>query len=347
MFDSYSSKAIMAKARAMYGKRITTEQYNSMLHCRTVSEAAGFLKTQTHFSSALSEIAENNIHRGQLENLLHRAEFENYSKLYRYLTDSHENLFHYIIMEQEIKEILRMVLLLKADNTRSFILDLPGHLIHRANIDLMAVAKITSFDELIAVLHHTEYGEILKKFRPSEEKPGIDYVRCEHEFYEYFYHQFFSMIKRRYKGSEQDELLDLLKLKIELLNISHIVRCKTYLNTPTADIVKSIYPYYYKLSARQLEKMINVSDRESFNDLMEASPYRKYFAAGDYPYIESYTERIEYEINRKKLHFSIHASVTFFAYYILSQIELINITNIIESIRYQVPEEEIRKLLIL
>lgn len=347
MFDSYSSKAIMAKARAMYGKRITNEQYEAMLKCHTVSETAAFLKTQTHFSSALLGIAENNIHRGQLENLLHRAEFENYSKLYRYLTDNHENLFHYIIMEQEIKEILRMVLLLKADNARSFIMDLPGYLINKANVDLMAVAKVTSFKELAVVLEHTDYGAILKEFQPTEQHPEINYVRCEHEFYQYYYDHLFSMINRRYSGREKTELLELINLRVELLNIDHIVRCRTYLNTPKADVVRSLYPYYYKLTSRHLDKMIDVADKESLREMMESSPYQRYFIEQDYPYIESYTTRIQYEFCRKKLHSSIHASVSFFAYYILSQIELSNVTNIIESIRYQVSEEETRKLLII
>ena len=67
----------------------------------------------------------------------------------------------------------------------------------------------------------------------------------------------------------------------------------------------------------------------------------------DSSYIEHYTNRVSYQINRKYLHFSTNAAVVFLAYFTLSELELGNIINIIEGIRYQVAAEEIRKLLIL
>ena len=128
MLDSYSNNVIAAKARGMYGKHVSREQYEELLRCRTVSEVASYLKTQTHYRSALENINPANIHRGQLENMLRREVFEEYSKMYRYLNVKRESIFHYLIMEEEIVEILRMLLLIKADNAESFIMDLPAYL---------------------------------------------------------------------------------------------------------------------------------------------------------------------------------------------------------------------------
>lgn len=341
-----SHNAILAKTHAMYGKRITKEQYDAMMKCHSVSEVAGFLKTQTHFKTALANIAENNIHRGQLENLLHRAVFEDYSKLYRYLFSKQETFSRYVIEEEEIREILRMVLLMKADNAKSFILDLPGYLISHSSVDLMAVAHSNNFEELIHVLENTPYSSILKRFRPTEDRPFINYVGCEHAFYEYFFRHMTQDIKKSYKGLEQKRLLDLLNLRIELLNLSHIMRSKTYLNTSNSDIVRSLFPYYYKLTSKDLMKMIEAKDSETLNQLFYQTPYCRQFSSEEFPYVEDYTNRVQYRSCRRALHFSTHSSVAFYSYIVLSQLELSNVINIIEGIRYQISESEMRKLIV-
>lgn len=347
MFEAYTSNAIMAKARSMYGHRISAEQYDSMIKCHSVSQVAGFLKNQTHYADALSNISENDIHRGQLENLLHRAIFESYSRLYRYLTRPGQSLFDYVVIEAEIREILRMVLLLKADNAKSFILDLPGYLIHRSRVDLLAVARATSYSELIMAVGSGDYADILRRFEPTSEKPLINYVGCEHAFYEYFYRRVFQMIQQQYTGDERKELQELIRLRIELLNLNRIFRCKTYLETPKEDIIHSIYPYYYKISSRQLNDLIQSDSPESLSNLFVKTPYSRMFEDVEYPYIEDYTNRIQYRKCQHALHLSNHPSVAFYAYVTISQIELSNIINIIEGIRYQIPENEIKNLIIL
>ena len=109
MLELNSNPAVTAKVRAMYGRRISDEQYDELMKRRSVSEIAGYLKSNTHFSAALANINESNIHRGQLEDVLRREVFNSYSRLYRYTNVRGENLFHYVIMEEEIGEILRMV----------------------------------------------------------------------------------------------------------------------------------------------------------------------------------------------------------------------------------------------
>ena len=142
MLELNSNPAVTAKVRAMYGRRISDEQYDELMKRRSVSEIAGYLKSNTHFSAALANINESNIHRGQLEDVLRREVFNSYSRLYRYTNVRGENLFHYVIMEEEIGEILRMVQLLNAGNPQDYIVELPGYLIQGADIPLVELAKV-------------------------------------------------------------------------------------------------------------------------------------------------------------------------------------------------------------
>ena len=59
MSVSYADNAVLAKAHAMYGKRITKENYNDMLNCRSLGELVNYLKTRTCFSSDFDALPTN------------------------------------------------------------------------------------------------------------------------------------------------------------------------------------------------------------------------------------------------------------------------------------------------
>ena len=65
MLSSLASNAILSKARAMYGKRLTKENYRELLNCKSVGEVAGYLKSRTAYNKVLAGINENEVHRGQ------------------------------------------------------------------------------------------------------------------------------------------------------------------------------------------------------------------------------------------------------------------------------------------
>ena len=49
-----SGNAVLAKARALYGRRLRAEDYRRLMGCRTMSELAAALKEQPLYSAALT-----------------------------------------------------------------------------------------------------------------------------------------------------------------------------------------------------------------------------------------------------------------------------------------------------
>lgn len=346
-----AGNAVIAKARALYGKRITLEQYQDMINCRTVNEVASYLKNSTNYQTALSNISETNIHRGQLETIIRREAFNVYTKMYHYLNTTEENLFHYITMEFEMREILRMVLLLKAGDPENFIIELPGYLIEKVHIDLVALAEVRSFDELIRVLGDTHYAEILKRLKPTPENPKIDYIKCEHELYTYYFGRLFQMINKNARGTERLELRRLMGMRLDQLNTRIIVRSKVHFNGQPKNIAQRIFPFHRKLTPEKIDEWLHAPNTDQLIKLVKESATAigldKKLAGNENDFIESYTERLQYQVCANYLHLSTNISVVFYSYFILSQIETKNIINIIEGIRYQIPKEEIQKLLVL
>ena len=65
-----SGNAVLAKARALYGRRLRAEDYRRLMGCRTMSELAAALKEQPLYSAALADVNPQYARRAQLESLL-------------------------------------------------------------------------------------------------------------------------------------------------------------------------------------------------------------------------------------------------------------------------------------
>ena len=99
-----SSGAIPAKARAKYGRRLTSEDYNNLIHCKTVAEVANYLKSNTYYNDVLSQLNEHNIHRGQVELLLKQKLFYDFDELCRYESRSGNGFSSFIVIRYEINQ---------------------------------------------------------------------------------------------------------------------------------------------------------------------------------------------------------------------------------------------------
>ena len=84
MLTALSSKAIMTKAKAMYSRHLTPEQYREMINRRSVPEIAAYLKEETAYQELLSAVQPTSVHRGQLESMLRKARYNQYARLIHY-----------------------------------------------------------------------------------------------------------------------------------------------------------------------------------------------------------------------------------------------------------------------
>lgn len=346
MLDSLSSKVIVAKIRAMYGRRLTVEDYNELLRRRSVGEVASYLKTKENYADALKAINESSIHRGQLEALLRHDLFNKYDRLCRYEGARSKGFSFYIILLAETEQILRCIMLLNAKSMDEFILDLPGYLIKHTSFNLLDLAHVRSYKELLEVIRHTPYEEIVRRFPPDEDGL-IDYTSCEVALRTFDFQRIFELIDQYFKGATRSELNEVLHISVELLNLSRIFRMKTYYHYSAEEIKKRILPFYFRLSPSRLDKLLENETVEDMQAYLRLTPYAP--KAGDETLVsvENYIDRLKFLFNNKLIHFSTNAPSVLYAFMTLSEIELENIISIIEGIRYEVPADEIKKMLIV
>lgn len=346
MLSSKSSHTITVKARSMYGKRLTQENYSEMLRRNSVTDIAAYLKDNTSYSAALDQIEVHSIHRGQLESILMREQFNKYIRLRRYNFTGDSDFYNYLIVQHEIEQILKCVLSLNAGSMESFILDLPTFLIEHASFDLLAIAKVRSFNQLLDVLKKSHYHKVILPFAKSEGEP-IDYAACEKALMMYHYSHLLGAIQKRFSGATKRDLERVVKVNISLMNLMIIYRLKRYFEASSDEIRNSIFPYNFKLNPALLQKLIDAPSIEEFFEEFEQSYYGMNNQIENSLAFEHHLQEIIYKYNKKLLRFSTSSPAVMYAFIILNGIEVKNVTRIIEGTRYQVPSSQIEQLLIL
>lgn len=343
---AFSGNAILAKAKAKFGNRLTLQNYNELLACRSVGEIALYLKGHTYFSSVLGEVKSADIHRGRLEELLKRKQFEDFASLCVFEYAGHDFFYQIIIIRSEIQQILHCIRLLNFGEPDEYLFRMPAFLDRHTTISLLDLAKSSNFSEMLETLKGSRYYKLLKPFTPADGKE-INFTAIETALNEYLYEEIFRLFKRRNTGRDMNEIERMYAQRAELNNILRIIRLKRNPGITVEYIRSCLMPYRYLLSEEELEKMINASSSQQVLELFKKSRYRPRIEKENYVYLEQCIQEIIFADAVHTMHFSSNPSAIFAAYVFASEIELTNVIHIIEGIRYQLDPSEIKPMLIL
>lgn len=337
--------AVASKAKAMYGRRLTDKDYDELVRKRSVAEIAGYLKSNTLYSSTLRDIHELTIHRGQLEQLLHRNLFERAMKLFHYAGKKNMDFYQFNLQHIEIDEILSRIRMINNQNFDQAVTDMPLYLDRYTKLDLVALTKARTYDDLLALCEKTFLYKTLVSCKPAKGE-AIDYTKCENELEKAYYEHVFHIIQKTFRGKRKQKLIDIFGTKVELSNITKIYRYKKFFQPPVEVIRDSLIPVKCRLSDQVIENMLMAPTAEQVLKILESSPYQFYVDDEEFVFIEYYGEKIKYNLAHRFMHFSNDAPIVFYSYYQLAELEIENLINIIEGVRYGVSADEIEKMLI-
>lgn len=334
----------------MYGNRLRKEDYEELLRKKTVGEIAAYLKTETDYESSLKNVYENRIHRGQLENLINTHIFKKILKLLKFSQLTKDEFYMSNIIHEEVDVILSSLRSLVPEKfedieTTSLVQEIPFYLSDYISFSLDKMVDLKDYQQLLKAVEKTPYYDILKQNEPlGEEK--IDYTVIERELTSYYYKNIFGVIDRMFKGSQKKKLDDIYRTQIELSNIIKIYRFKKFFKVTNAEIKKSMLMVNSRMNSSKLDELIALPTAEDVLKALENSKYQIFSDEQDYVFIEYYAEKIQYNLAKRYMHFSIETPLIFTSYVILLQTEVQNLTNIIEGIRYDIPMSDIEKMLI-
>ncbi len=343
--SKWASKAIITKAKAIYGNRLMPEDYKELVKKNQVSDVAEYLKNSRNYRESLSDIQESSIHRGQLEELVKKTSFNYLIRLIKFIELKDKSFYEINIVRREVDVILSTVRSMISGAYQLAIAEFPVYFVRHAHFDIEQLSKSKNFEELLSSLSSTPYLDILSPYAKTK-NDDVDYPAIEQQLELYYYDEVFSRINKNYKGKVLKELKHIFLTSIELRNIIKIYRLKKFYKVSPENIKKSLILKYSRISSLKINEMIYLENPDEILMYLQKSEYSKYTDEDDYIYIEYYAEKLRYNLAKRYIHFSSEAPTVYGAYLILSEIEQQNVINIIESIRYNLNEQEIEKMLI-
>lgn len=343
MAISYASNAILSKARAMYGKRLTDKDYSNLLGCNSVPEVLSYLKSHTKYAALLNNLSEADVHREQLEMILRQQLFFDFESLCRYEITVGEDFSKYIIMRTEIDQIMHFLMLLSSGCPEKYFYALPLYFTKLSKIDLKSFAKVKTYDEFLTTLGHTQYYKILVNFKPKDNR-SVSLPKIENALNEYLFSSIYFIIQKRTKGEEQKELKKIFDNQLDMRNFVRILRLKKYYKYSPEKIKQELLPNG-ALRDSQITAMCNAEDSKSVFAVMQSTIPGRIISKVEYTYPGEITQKGLFNLCKHELRFSVHPSVVLVSYTTLAEIELSNIINIIEGVRYQVDSSRVKDLL--
>lgn len=335
------SSAVIAKAKSKYGKRLQMKDYNALVKCGSISEIIQYLRSYTYYQQFLNKVS-NDVHRGNLENILREKLYDNFLSLCRYNSDK-SPVTTYILRKTEDKEIVKFLTLLSAGKPHEYLFALPMYFTEHTDIPLEKLSKITNHRELLDAFDKTIYKKVLEKFPPDSDGrypiAEIDdalILSILNELSEDIHH-----IKNK---KVRTQLIDLFDTLIDYDNYSRILRLKRYYQLPNDAVRTHLLPYG-KLSGRALDTILAKESYEEVRDALDNTSVGK--KAKLYEVDSELASHGRFEVCRREMYFSTNPDIVLLAYYIVMETELKNIVTVIEGVRYSMEPEKIKEMLII
>lgn len=342
------SEGIIAKARAISGKRLTADDYNILSHKTGLGGVVAYLRETPGYGALFTDVDENRVHRGQVEQMLSKAVFETYIKLCKFMAADKSSFCYYLVKEKEVKEILAAIMHINVKSFDEAVNKLPTYLMDYFSFDLMALAQAKSYDELLTVLEETPYYKVLKPLLYGREENAESYEKCGIALYTYYYRWAFKAISRSYKGKAAKELKDIFLRNADFDNILTAYRMKHYFRASDEAVLSAMKPFHYRLTSVKLEEVLRCADPDKeLVELLEKA-YFKGSVQYDEDSLEIAVRKYNYRRHfKRQLNLCTNGTMALVSLMNLLEVERFNLQEIIEGIRYQLTPAEIEKPLVM
>ncbi len=161
---------------------------------------------------------------------------------------------------------------------------------------------------------------------------------------------YFTEVWKRIGSFHQQRMKRILRevfgTQIDWLNIMWMYRAKCFFGQSEAEIFSMLIPVHYKLKKSEIQHMVEAQKLEEFLEIVEKTVYFK----GKDALLQMQDEVSYHQVMQKmyrRLCRKYPASLApVFAYLYHKEQEIQKLTTALEGIRYQVPEQDIRTLIL-
>jgi V/A-type H+-transporting ATPase subunit C len=336
--------AVNTKIRAIGSRFLNNEDFENLLHKKSVAEVAAYLKRETHYRDVLGGIDENDIHRDELEILIKKDHARQIEKLEHYFYSGYREFYRYVLIKREVDElktVLRSISNKKNNNLDRDSFALIGRLDGVKIDDLLSSGSTAEF---IRNLRGTIYYKYLEPLAENDrDNLFMDVMTLDLAYFDIFYKNIGEL------SSRDRPIVDYLQgTNVDLLNIQWIYRGIKFYNLSREVLFNYTIPHGWVFKRNGIKELCYSQDLDEFQKRILNTRYKFLFDNENNKdiFMERRILRYQYfNIKRIRNRYEMNISQAI-AFDVLLEYEIRDLATVIESIRYDMPFEEAKKFLI-
>ena len=328
--------ALTAKVRALYGKRLRLPDFEHMAALSAPSEVLDYLRTQPGWTAAVSAMSGSYAGRVELEGALRRQLWKEYLSLSHFAPREDKLLLSFFVLGSEQRGIMAALRRLRTGQGREVA---PPEEFPQGRVDRKALAQCRDYAGLLSAVKGSIYYAPLLRLRGQEEGALPDYTATEALLRTAYFSHLYKVVDAHYHGETKSVLLRSFGEQVDLLNIIHILRLKTYFpgESPYYSV---LLPFNYKLKPAAVRSLCAAPDAQAVFSLLKDTPYAGCFENISVDEVEDYYRRAFYLFNKKQLLTASPSIYTAVSYLNIKELEFQALVNVIESVKYGVPYDD-------
>ena len=333
--ELFDYAAIGGKVHAMLGNRLRQEDFDKLMQMHTVPETAAFLLNTPGWGNCLQGMDVEHVHRGELEKRLRMGLAGEYDRLATFASKGMRQLLRAMAAKAEAVELLRFLRYFSAGHPADFAVSLPAGLLRRSHIRFDKLAARPDYQGLLQAVEGTVFYSSLKKTQPGEN--GFDYTMAEAAVQSAYYRGVLPSIQRAFHGEDRRELEEYFLRQCDFQNIVRILRMKRYFKVESEEVLRGLLPFSLKLKDGYLKELIKAPTWDEAMSILKDGPYGPVFREEEHRQIEDYAFSF-FQKGRQMIRRGRPSAFDGIIYLDIKEHELKNIINLVECVRYQVPE---------
>jgi V/A-type H+-transporting ATPase subunit C len=228
----FKYEAVIAKCKCLYGKLLTTKDFENLLNLKTLADIATYLHDKTAYAEFFSESSNpKNINRSKLEYYIRKSLIEDFVKIYRFLSGREHYFVNMLLAKYELEYLLkiwRYFVWLKTENNSitddEYLLDigiLEIQMIYTiyeydSKIDLEVLKTVSNIEQFLEVMRETDFYHIFEKH--MDEDITKNYNSLEIAIYNEYYKMLYDS-SRIFDKKKKKKIQSLIEADIDLINL--------------------------------------------------------------------------------------------------------------------------------
>ena len=220
MSDYY---ALCAKCRAIYGSMLKREDYRALAGRETISDVVRYLSGTERYRQTFAD-KNTVVGRSETEHLLRRNYFSLYEKLLLFSGGKQRLFFARLIEKYEIVYLVRAAYAVEG-GVRERFAALPDYLRTRARLDFSKICAAQDYTAMTAALAGTRYYGPAAAFLGAQ---SADVEQFENALYRDYYTRLYTEYSDDLDAKSAAAVRDLLERKADILNTDRAKRAAKY-----------------------------------------------------------------------------------------------------------------------